>query len=50
LVFAPALGGFALSVTSNTLLAWMLMIMPAVPAVVLFAWLGKRLPRKANIV
>ena len=50
LVFAPALGGFALSVTSNTMLAWMLMIMPAVPAVVLFAWLGKRLHRKANIV
>jgi predicted MFS family arabinose efflux permease len=47
-VFAPALGGFALSVTSNTLLAWALMMIPAVPAVVLFVWLGKRLPRKAN--
>jgi MFS family permease len=49
-VFAPALGGFALSVMSNTLLAWMLMMVPAVPAVVLFARLGKRLPREANIV
>ena len=49
-VFAPALGGFALSVTSNTLLAWVLMMIPAVPAVVLFARLGKRLPRKANTV
>jgi MFS family permease len=49
-VFAPALGGFALSVTSNTLLAWVLMIVPAVPAVVLFARLGKSLPRKANTV
>jgi predicted MFS family arabinose efflux permease len=49
-VFAPALGGFALSVTSNTLLAWVLMTIPAVPAVVLFARLGKRLPRKANTV
>jgi MFS family permease len=49
-VFAPALGGFALSVTSNTLLAWVLMMIPAVPAVFLFARLGKRLPRKANTI
>ena len=49
-VFAPALGGFALSVTSNTLLAWVLMMIPALPAVVLFAWLGKRLPTKANTI
>jgi MFS family permease len=49
-VFAPALGGFALSVTSNTLVAWMLMMIPAVPAVVLFARLGRRLPREANTV
>jgi predicted metal-binding membrane protein len=49
-VFAPALGGFALSVTSNTLVAWLLMMIPAVPAVVLFAQLGKRLPREANTV
>ncbi len=49
-VFAPALGGFALSVTSNTLLAWGCMIIPAVPAVVLFSRLGKSLPRDANTV
>ena len=49
-VFAPALGGFALSVTSNTLLAWGLMMIPAVPAVVLFARLGKHIPRKANTI
>jgi MFS family permease len=49
-VFAPALGGFALSVTSNTLLAWVLMMIPVVPAVVLFVRLGKRLPREANTV
>ncbi len=48
--FAPALGGLALSVTSNTLLAWLLMMIPAVPAVVLFVRLGRRLPRKANTV
>ena len=48
--FAPALDGFALSATSNTLLAWMLMTIPAVPAVVLFLWLGKRLSRKTNTV
>ncbi len=49
-VLAPALGGFALSVTSNTLLAWLLMMIPAAPAVVLFILLGKRLPKKANTV
>jgi MFS family permease len=49
-VFAPALGGFALSVTSNTLLAWVLMVIPAAPAVALFVRLGKRLPREANTV
>jgi len=49
-VFAPALGGFALSATSNTLLAWLLMMIPAVPAVILFAGLGKHLPKRANII
>jgi predicted MFS family arabinose efflux permease len=47
---APAFDGFALSVTNNTLLSWVLMIIPAVPAVVLFARLGKRLPQQANTV
>jgi MFS family permease len=49
-VFAPALGGAALQATSNTLLAWALMMIPAVPAFVLFTKLGKRLPRATNTV
>jgi predicted MFS family arabinose efflux permease len=48
--FAPVLDGYALSVTSNTLLSWVLMTIPAVPAIFLFAWLGKRLSRNANVV
>jgi predicted MFS family arabinose efflux permease len=47
---APAFDGFALSVTNNTLVAWVLMIIPAVPAVILFSQLGKRLPKEANTV
>ncbi len=49
-VFAPALGGAALQATTNTLLAWTLMMIPAVPAFVLFARLGRRLPRDTNTV
>jgi MFS family permease len=49
-VFAPALGGAALAATSNTLLAWSLMMIPVVPAFVLFAKLGSRLPKEANTV
>ncbi len=49
-VFAPALGGAALQATSNTLLAWALMMIPAIPAFVLFTKLGKRLPRASNTV
>ena len=49
-VFAPALGGAALSATSNTLLAWALMMIPAVPAFFLFARLGGRIPKELNTV
>lgn len=49
-VFAPALGGAALSATSNTLLAWALMMIPAAPAFALFARLGGRIPKEANTV
>ena len=49
-VFAPALGGAALSATSNTLLAWALMMIPAVPAFILFARLGSRIPKAANTI
>jgi len=49
-VFAPALGGAALQATSNTLLSWALMMIPAVPAFLLFARLARRLPKDANTV
>lgn len=49
-VFAPALGGAALSASSNTLIAWALMMIPAAPAFVLFARLGKRIPKEVNTV
>jgi len=49
-VFAPALGGTALQATTNTLLSWALMMIPAVPAFYLFARLGRSLPKDANMV
>jgi len=49
-VFAPALGGAALQATSNTLLSWALMMIPAVPAFYLFSRLGRSLPKEANRV
>jgi MFS family permease len=49
-VFAPALGGAALQATSNTLLAWALMMIPAVPAFILFDRLGRTLPKDTNTV
>jgi len=49
-VFAPALGGAALQATNNTLLSWALMMIPAVPAFVLFRRLSRRLPKEVNIV
>ena len=49
-VFAPALGGAALQATSNTLLSWALMMIPAVPAFYLFSRLGRSLPKDSNTV
>lgn len=49
-VFAPALGGAALQVTSNTLLSWAIMMVPAVPAYAVFARLSRRLPKTSNTV
>jgi MFS family permease len=45
---APVLGGFALGATSNTLVMWLLLVIPAIPAISLFLWLGSRLPQSAN--
>ena len=50
LAMAPSLGGFALGATTNTLLIWSLLIIPSVPAIFLFIWLGARLPRQMNTV
>lgn len=47
---APVLGGLALGATSNTLVMWLLLIIPAIPAILLFLWLGSRLNKEANRV
>lgn len=49
-VFAPLAGGLALSATGNPLLVWGVLAIPTVPAAVLFLWVGRRIPVKANTV
>lgn len=47
---APALGGLALGATANAVLVWSLLLIPGVPAIFLFAWLGKLIPKETNTV
>ncbi len=47
---APVMGGLALGATSNGLLVWTLLVIPAVPGIFLFLWLGSRFPREVNTV
>jgi predicted MFS family arabinose efflux permease len=47
---APALGGLALGATANAALVWSILLIPGVPAIFLFLWLGKNLPKQANTV
>jgi MFS family permease len=47
---APVLGGLALGATTNTLVMWLLLVIPVIPAILLFLWLGSRLPQAANRV
>ena len=49
-VFAPLAGGLALSASSNPLLVWGTLAIPAVPAVAIFLWVGRKIPAAANTV
>jgi MFS family permease len=46
--FAPTVGGFTLAATTNPLLVWGVLAIPGVPAMLLFLWLGSRIPAEAN--
>jgi MFS family permease len=46
--FSPALGGLILASVPNTLLIWVILAIPAIPAVLLYRWLSTRVPPTAN--
>lgn len=45
---SPALGGIILATIANPLLVWAVLAVPSVPAVLLYLWLGRRIPSDAN--
>lgn len=47
-VLASLFGGFVLMITGNDLLIWVILVLPAVPAVLLARWVADRLPTDAN--
>ncbi len=47
---SPFVGGVVLASVSNSLLVWMILAIPCIPAVLLFRWLGGRIPSAANTV
>lgn len=47
-VLASLFGGFVLSLTGNVFLIWVILVIPAIPAVLLTRWVGDRLPPGAN--
>lgn len=47
---APLLGGVALALFSNSLVVWTILAIPCIPAILLFRWVGARIPEKANTI
>ena len=47
---SPLVGGLVLSAVANPLLLWLILAVPCIPALLLFRWLGSRLPVAANTV
>ncbi len=47
---SPLIGGLVLAGVSNSLLVWVILALPCIPAVLIFNWLGGRIPAAANTV
>jgi len=47
---SPLVGGLVLSAVSNPLLIWVILAVPCIPALLLFQWVGGRIPAEANRV
>jgi len=46
--FSPVFGGVVLATISNPLLVWAILAIPAIPAVLLYRWVGSRISAEAN--
>lgn len=47
---SPLVGGIVLGAVSNSLLVWTILAIPCIPALLLFQWVGRRIPERANTV
>jgi MFS family permease len=47
---SPAFGGLILASFTNPLLVWTILALPCIPAILIFKWLGSRIPERANTV
>ncbi len=47
---SPLLGGLVLATFSNSLVVWLILGIPCIPAILLFRWVGTRIPERANTV
>lgn len=47
---APLLGGVVLGAVTNSLAVWVILSIPCIPAILLFRWVGTRIPERANTV
>ena len=48
--FTPLIGGNALSAFANPLVVWSVLAIPCIPAILIFDWVGSRIPAAANTV
>ena len=47
---SPLLGGLVLAYVASPLAEWLILAIPCVPAILLFQWVGRRIPLAANTV
>jgi MFS transporter, DHA1 family, multidrug resistance protein B len=47
---SPLIGGVVLAYFTNPLVIWLILALPAIPAILLYDWVGTRIPAAANTV
>ena len=48
--FSPLAGGIVLSSIANPLTVWVILAIPCIPAILLYGWVGHRIPAAANTI